>query len=103
VYLSDSLSVCHQALDKHPPPPFTYLRFRLVVNSFALVSLRARKTLDRLFATRGPLLTMDERAGPMRTVRFNMEANEVKETHAPEDYSRADPAYFDEDFVSVSL
>jgi hypothetical protein len=46
---------------------------------------------------------MDERAGPMRTVRFNMEANEVKETHAPEDYSRADPAYFDEDFVSVSL
>jgi hypothetical protein len=97
VYLSDSLSVCHQALDKHPPPPFTTTR--ILPFAFRLVSTVSRSC----HCGHGKPSTMDERAGPMRTVRFNMEANEVKETHAPEDYSRADPAYFDEDFVSVSL
>lgn len=35
-------------------------------------------------------------------VRFDSNLNEVAVTHAPEDYSRSDPAYFDEDNVIVS-
>ena len=39
--------------------------------------------------------------GRRRRVRFDANLNEVADTHAPEDYSRSDPAYFDEDNVIV--